>query len=40
MHTAEAYERITALWRDATPLADWLETHVGAAVEPRRATAR
>jgi uncharacterized protein (TIGR02453 family) len=36
MHTAEAYERITALWREAQPLASWLETHVGAATEPRR----
>ncbi len=36
MHTAEAYDRIEAVWREAAPLADWLETHVGAALEPRR----
>lgn len=36
MHTAEAYDRIVAVWREAAPLADWLETHVGAALEPRR----
>ncbi|MFA9432801.1 DUF2461 domain-containing protein [Egicoccus sp. AB-alg2] len=36
MHTAEAYDRVTGLWREAAPIAVWLETHVGAAVEPRR----
>lgn len=36
MHTAEAYDRIVGLWRAAQPIADWLESHVGAATEPRR----
>ena len=36
MHTTDAYDRITGLWREAQPLADWLETHVGAATEPPR----
>ncbi|MFA9446956.1 DUF2461 domain-containing protein [Egicoccus sp. AB-alg6-2] len=36
MHTAAAYDRITGLWRAARPIADWLESHVGAATEPRR----
>jgi uncharacterized protein (TIGR02453 family) len=36
MHTAEAYERVVAVWEAAAPLAAWLETHVGAATEPRR----
>jgi uncharacterized protein (TIGR02453 family) len=36
MHTPEAYERVTATWRDGDPIAAWLERHVGAAREPRR----
>jgi uncharacterized protein (DUF2461 family) len=36
MHTIEAYDRVTQLWRDGTPVAAWLETNVGAALEPRR----
>lgn len=36
MHTAAAYERLTDVWREAHPIAAWLETHVGAAAEPRR----
>jgi uncharacterized protein (TIGR02453 family) len=36
MHTAEAYDRVTALWRDAEPIATWLETHVGAAPQAPR----
>lgn len=36
MHTAEAYDRVVAVWEAAAPLAGWLETHVGAATEPRR----
>jgi uncharacterized protein (TIGR02453 family) len=36
MHTVEAYDRVTRLWRDGTPIATWLETNVGAAREPRR----
>jgi uncharacterized protein (TIGR02453 family) len=36
MHTAEAYDRVVTVWREAAPLAAWLETHVGAATEPRR----
>jgi uncharacterized protein (TIGR02453 family) len=35
MHTPEAYARVTQLWRDGEPVATWLETHVGAAREPR-----
>ena len=36
MHTEESYDRITTVWRDAAPVAAWLESHVGAATEPRR----
>jgi uncharacterized protein (TIGR02453 family) len=36
MHAAEAYDHVTQLWRDGGAIATWLETHVGAAREPRR----
>jgi uncharacterized protein (TIGR02453 family) len=36
MHTVEAYDRVTQLWRDGAPVAAWLEAHVGAGLEPRR----
>jgi len=36
MHTPAAYGRVTELWRTAAPVAAWLQTHVGGAVEPRR----
>jgi uncharacterized protein (TIGR02453 family) len=36
MHAAEAYDRVVAVWREAAPLTDWLETHVGATTEARR----
>jgi uncharacterized protein (TIGR02453 family) len=36
MHTPEVYDRVTTVWGEAAPLAGWLETHVGAATEPRR----
>ena len=31
MHTAEAFDRIAEVWRDAAPIVRWLEQHVGAA---------
>jgi uncharacterized protein (DUF2461 family) len=34
MHSEEAYERITGVWRDAAPVTSWLRRHVGAPVEP------
>jgi uncharacterized protein (TIGR02453 family) len=34
--TADAYDRIADTWREGEPMAGWLETHVGAALEPRR----
>jgi uncharacterized protein (TIGR02453 family) len=36
MHTADAYERLTATWREGDAIADWLERHVGVASEPVR----
>ncbi|MTV26296.1 TIGR02453 family protein [Nitriliruptoraceae bacterium ZYF776] len=36
MHTPAAYDHLAGLWRDAAPIAAWLERHVGAAAEPRR----
>lgn len=38
LQTREALRRITALWRDARPINDWLVEHVGAArdVDPGR----
>jgi uncharacterized protein (TIGR02453 family) len=36
MHTVEAYDRVARLWREGTPVAEWLERNVGAALEPRR----
>jgi len=34
--TAKAVERITKVWRDAAPLQDWLDQHVGPSTEPTR----
>jgi uncharacterized protein (TIGR02453 family) len=34
--TAEAYDRVAGTWREGDAVATWLETHVGAAAEPRR----
>jgi uncharacterized protein (TIGR02453 family) len=36
MHTADAYERVVATWRDGDPVAQWLERNVGAAIDPPR----
>jgi len=36
MGTAKAADRITKVWRDAAPLTDWLDTHVGPSTEPAR----
>jgi uncharacterized protein (TIGR02453 family) len=34
--TAKAADRITKVWRDAAPLTDWLDEHVGPSTEPQR----
>jgi uncharacterized protein (TIGR02453 family) len=34
--TAKAADRITKVWRDAAPLTDWLDEHVGPSTEPAR----
>ena len=36
MGTAKAADRITKVWRDAAPLTDWLDEHVGPSTEPGR----
>jgi uncharacterized protein (TIGR02453 family) len=36
MHTAEAYDRIAAVWRAGLPIGRWLQRHVGASAEPER----
>lgn len=36
MHTPEAYDRVVAAWREAAPVAAWLERHVGPAADPPR----
>jgi uncharacterized protein (TIGR02453 family) len=33
MHTKAAYDRITAVWREAKPLNTWLDKHVGPSAE-------
>jgi uncharacterized protein (TIGR02453 family) len=34
--TAKASDRIVKVWRDAAPLTDWLDKHVGPSTEPTR----
>ena len=34
--TAKAADRVVRVWRDATPLNDWLAAHVGPSTEPER----
>ena len=34
--TAKAADRIVKVWRDAAPLTDWLDEHVGPSTEPTR----
>lgn len=36
MGTAKAADRIVKVWRDAAPLSDWLDTHVGPSTESSR----
>lgn len=36
MHTDAAYGRVVGVWDEAAPIGEWLERHVGAAMEPRR----
>lgn len=36
VHTAEAYDRVAGLWRQADAIAAWLERRVGASAEPAR----
>jgi uncharacterized protein (TIGR02453 family) len=36
LSTPAAYDRVAHTWREGDAIAAWLETHVGAAVEPRR----